>query len=109
MPAPSNDPLRRVQAVERLLVTRTPHGSGLLVDPDRCPVLFEGFERGYKFRRMQTGGLSPTPEKNEFSHIHDALQYAAMGHQNHFAARRLQSLSGERRFPRPEITAAAWT
>lgn len=50
---------------------------------DRCRVLREGYNRGYVTVRVQfsTGGgrWSDEPLKNDFSHVHDANQYLALG------------------------------
>ena len=47
----------------------------------RCRQLIKGFEGGYQYRRMQVSGerFTDKPEKNMFSHIHDALQYLMLG------------------------------
>ena len=47
---------------------------GYLVDPS-CEVLVKGFNGGYFFAFDPKGRLKPKPEKNIFSHIHDANQY----------------------------------
>jgi hypothetical protein len=52
----------------------------LELSPD-CKVLRKGFNGGYRYRRIQNVGdekYHNIPEKNRFSHIHDALQYAAL-------------------------------
>jgi hypothetical protein len=51
---------------------------GFAVSP-RCKMLRKGFQGAYKLRRMQVSGerYANEPEKNEASHIHDALQYSA--------------------------------
>jgi hypothetical protein len=45
----------------------------MLVDPS-CEFLLKGFNGGYMYA-FQNGTLKSKPEKNIFSHIHDALQY----------------------------------
>ena len=54
--------------------------AGFLIDP-RCKELIKGFEGGYAYRRIQVSGerYDDRPEKNHFSHIHDALQYLMLG------------------------------
>ena len=54
--------------------------SGLLIDR-RCPQIIKGFQGGYCYRRMQVSGerYEDKPEKNMYSHIHDALQYLMLG------------------------------
>lgn len=51
-----------------------------LLDPC-CTVLRKGFNGGYKYRRIQVSGedrYTDEPNKNKYSHPHDALQYAAL-------------------------------
>lgn len=49
----------------------------ILIDP-RCVRLKAGFEGGYSYPEIgATGIYRPEPAKNEYSHVHDALQYAA--------------------------------
>ena len=45
-----------------------------LVDPD-CEVLIGGFDGGYHYAYARAGVLRDRPEKNRFSHVHDACQY----------------------------------
>ena len=47
----------------------------------RCQQLIKGFEGGYQYKRMEVSGerYSDKPDKNMFSHIHDALQYMMLG------------------------------
>lgn len=74
-PARTNDWIPRRDAVASFLMRR----KGLLLSP-HCKLLREGFNRGYRYGRIQTtGNFRPRPEKNEFSHPHDALQYLALG------------------------------
>jgi len=81
-PAPTNELIARAEAVRRNLV-RTIDGTapGLLISPT-CRVLRKGFNSGYRFRRVQVAGAEryeEKPEKNEWSHVHDALQYQLLG------------------------------
>ncbi len=69
----------RLQAVEELL---NKHTGGLYISPT-CTNLIDGFKFGYKFKALNTRGsvgksYSPVPDKNEYSHFHDALQYAVL-------------------------------
>lgn len=47
----------------------------------RCTMLRKGFRGRYQYKRVKIAGASEryhdAPEKNEYSHIHDALQYVA--------------------------------
>lgn len=74
-PARTNDWIPRRDAVAGFLMRR----QGFKLSP-RCKVLREGFNRGYRYGVIQTtGGYRNRPEKNKFSHPHDALQYLALG------------------------------
>lgn len=72
---PSNKPEYRIQAVERLLSQQI-DGTGMyLIDPS-CRMLIKGFQHGYRYKKKRDGQVEAKPDKNEFSHIHDANQYA---------------------------------
>ena len=63
--------------IERL-VDRKP---GLTIDPS-CKTLVSGFEGGYHYKRLQVVGTERydvSPNKNRFSHVHDAMQYMMLG------------------------------
>ena len=81
LPAPSNDPVLRVEAVNAVLSRMVDGEPGFLIDKPKCPVLVTGFLGGYHYRRLQVSGerFEDRPNKNKFSHIHDALQYAILG------------------------------
>jgi hypothetical protein len=73
-PARTNDFLLRRDAVDYFL-KRT---GGFLIDPS-CTTLREGFSGGYRYaKQTERAQRDPRPEKNHFSHVHDALQYAAL-------------------------------
>ena len=80
-PAPSNDVALRIEAVAGPLGRLIDGKPGFLVDPT-CLNLIKGFTGGYCYRRLQVSGaerFEDRPDKNRFSHIHDALQYALSG------------------------------
>lgn len=75
----TNTPKLRIQMVEHMLNLEV---GGLYIS-STCSLLIRGFASEYKFRRLRASGSSgaaytPQPEKNEYSHIHDALQYASL-------------------------------
>lgn len=78
-PAATNDFLPRRQAVINLLMRMVGSEPGLIIDPS-CRMLIDGFDGGYHYARKQVSGeeFKEAPEKNEYSHCHDALQYACM-------------------------------
>jgi hypothetical protein len=72
---PSNKPEYRIAAVERLLSQQVDGNAMYLIDP-RCTMLLKGFRHGYRYKKKRNGELEDKPDKNEYSHIHDANQYA---------------------------------
>ena len=72
---PSNKPDYRIQAVERLLATQVDGEAMYLIDPC-CDKLVKGFIYGYRYKKKRDGQLENSPDKNSFSHVHDANQYA---------------------------------
>lgn len=72
---PTNDPERRIQAVERLLVQQLDGKAMYLIDPS-CETLIRGFRYGYRYKIKRNGEIEDRPDKNSFSHVHDANQYA---------------------------------
>lgn len=68
----------RLESVRKPLRTLVNGHPRLLVDP-KCKMLRKGFQGRYKYRRLQVSAdrYSEDPDKNDWSHIHDALQYVA--------------------------------
>jgi len=76
-PAPSNAFSIRREAVAWFMTKMTDGEPGFLLSPT-CKVLRKGFISGYHYRKMRLSGsdrFAETPDKNEYSHPHDALQY----------------------------------
>jgi len=79
--APTNDPSLRIEAVSNPLNRMVDGQPGFMID-QRCVNLIKGFRGGYQYRRLQVSGgnrYEDKPDKNKYSHIHDALQYALCG------------------------------
>jgi|DEB0MinimDraft_6_1074348.scaffolds.fasta_scaffold09358_2 hypothetical protein len=75
-PANSNDPVLRIDAVHGPLQRLVDGNPGLLIDPS-CVTIIVGFEGGYQYKRIRVTGerYEDSPNKNQYSHPHDALQY----------------------------------
>jgi len=74
--ARTNKFIARKEAVEGFMLKR----DGFKVSP-RCSMLIEGFQKQYKYRTVKKPdgeGYTTEPEKNIWSHVHDACQYAAL-------------------------------
>ena len=76
--APTNKFKARLDSVISFLQRR----GGLLIDK-RCEKIIDGFRGGYHYRPLKISGVGQTfssePVKNEFSHLHDAVQYLCNG------------------------------
>ena len=72
--ATTNDPERRIGAVEGLLVRQIDGKAGLLIDPS-CTHLINALEWGYRYKKGSAGTVTTTPDKNHFSHLADSFQY----------------------------------
>lgn len=86
-PAPNTNGNRvaiRVDCVSELL-RRNYRGRAAVQISSRCKMLRKGFNGYYCYRRLRVGGVegderyTEEPDKNEFSHVHDAFQYLCMG------------------------------
>jgi hypothetical protein len=77
--SPTQDPTKRIESVKKPLNTMVDGQPGLLVHP-RCKFIRKGFQGGYQYRRMHTSAekYADKPDKNMYSHRHDALQYVAV-------------------------------
>jgi hypothetical protein len=71
----------RLEVVRSALNRLIDGNPGLLVSP-ACPTLRKGFAGGYQYRLIKSSNgaqTHETPNKNTFSHPHDALQYLLLG------------------------------
>jgi len=70
--------LIRIESVRKPLSTLIDGEPGILIDP-KCKILRRGFLGGYNYKRMQVSAerYQEKPDKNLYSHPHDALQYDA--------------------------------
>ncbi len=108
-PAPTNDIDPRLRAVEAFLLGSRNAGPAVLIDGTRCPNLVLALGGGYRYAKMKSGQLKPMPDKNKFSHISDAFQYAATaihgGMSGMFSAQLFRPQAPKRQ----KFTANAWT
>lgn len=108
-PAPTNDIDKRINAVESWLLGQRDGGPAMLIDGPRCPTLVRALNGGYRFGKTRQGIRKALPDKNEYSHIIDALQYACVathGGMTDMIASRL--INPRRRVPK-NVGSAAWT
>jgi hypothetical protein len=81
MPAPTNEVGARIEAVRApLRLMLEADKPAILIDPEGCPLLIEGFEAEYKFRKKPDHTYEAEPLKNDYANLHDALQYLILTH-----------------------------
>lgn len=82
MPAPSNDPRDRVNAIQQPC-TRLIDGKPGLIIHRRCKMLIKGLQGGWQYKRIATGGSDDryrsVPEKNKYATLCEALGYLLLG------------------------------
>lgn len=64
----TNDPERRIQAVEGLLTRAIDGGPGLLIDGGACPHIIDALTWGHRYKSTRSGGTLTQVEKNHHSH-----------------------------------------
>ena len=80
MPAITNEFLARREAVAAYLTKLIDGEPGLVVSPS-ARLIRKGFNGGYHYKRVQVTGderYRDVPDKNDYSHPHDALQYMSL-------------------------------
>lgn len=109
-PCFTNDVDTRLRAVEGYLLQQRDGGAAILFDRERCPKLISGLNGMYRYSKTSLDVSKPKPDKNPWSHVCDALQYAVLatsGATYAAIARRLYPRG--RGQQRPRMSAAAWT
>lgn len=104
--APTNDPVKRISAVEKLMSKQSGGAALFLVDP-RCKHLIQGLYGGYKYKRKKDGDYETSPLKDEYSHDNDALHYLALGIDSGGAALAFEDRSARREVKK--VAAYGWT
>lgn len=104
-PAPTNDPIRRREAVAESLTTLGMTGQPSLIISIKCKVLRKGMGGGYAYARVQVSGderFRDEPIKNKYSHVCEALQYQMVGEGMDHAALN-DSVNSDEEVPRPKV------
>lgn len=110
-PARTNNLTARFNAVDTLLMRLIEGKPAFQLDP-RCTLLRKGFLGEYKFRRLKLTNddrYIDTPDKNEYSHPHDSLQYAALLAEQGMEQVRNAFAGGYSSTYTPEPSMSAWT
>ena len=110
MPALTNDLDTRLSSVESYLLQQRDGGGAILFDRSRCPKLIQAMNGMYRYSKTSLEVSRPTPDKNGWSHVSDALQYGVMAcggtRTAHSIARKLYPKTRHSDVP---ITAKGWT
>jgi hypothetical protein len=77
IPAKSNSVVARLSAVDSLLTRISDGKPAMLIDPG-CKNLINALRGGYRYKIKTTGDVDDKPEKNKYSHVADAFQYACL-------------------------------
>jgi len=77
IPAKTNSIVARISAVDKLLTRSVDGKPALLIDPS-CRELINALRGGYRYKIKSNGETDEKPEKNSYSHIADAFQYACL-------------------------------
>jgi len=107
MGAGSNDLDTRFQSVEYWLLQQRMGMGALLIDREKCPKLVEGMAGMYRYARTSLDVSKPQPDKNPWSHVCEALQYASMANQGGTALAIARKLAGRR--PKAPMGSKGWT
>lgn len=76
-PARTNTISARIAAVEELLGGQVDTGPRHLIDPS-CKKIITALRGGYRYKMKTSGETEDKPDKNYYSHIADAHQYACL-------------------------------
>lgn len=79
--ASTNDVDVRISSMRFFLNIMIDGRPGFQLDRSKCPTFRKGFVSGYHFKRVNIANeerFQDKPNKNKYSHIHDAGQYGAM-------------------------------
>lgn len=108
-PAPTNDLDPRIRAIEAFLLAQQGGKAIFMVDRSRCPRIVQGLRGGYRFSNLKSGESKPKPDKNEYSHVMDALQYAALAAHGGMVQGAIMNRLRRPVAQRPAFSARAWT
>jgi len=108
-PAPTNDIDPRIRAVDSFLLGQRGGGPAIIFDRRFCPTLIKAMSGGYRYAKTKAGQRKPKPDKNEYSHPSDALQYLALAAHGGMVTMITNRLRAPMRSRRPTPSANGWT
>lgn len=108
-PAPTNDIDPRIRAVEAFLQGQRDGGPAMLINRSRCPTIVRALGGGYRYGKTKAGIRKPAPEKNQYSHPIDALQYACLAAHGGMTTYITQKMQHAPRRRQVRVSPGAWT
>ena len=102
----TNDPERRIEAVERVLARHVDGKPAFVVNP-HCTNTIKAFRYGYRYKVNRSGVQDNRPEKNNHSHIMDGTQYGVLVAETGASGSLL--VPKRREITAPRVSALAWT
>jgi len=73
----TNKPELRIQSVERFLTRQIDGKAAFLINPE-CVHLIRAMSYGYRYKIRKNNTMEESPDKNQHSHVADALQYLCL-------------------------------
>ena len=110
-PAKTNNIQARIGAVNIFLTRMIEQKPIFQINP-HCTRLIGALTGKYCFRRVRLSGerYTDVPDKNDYSHIADALQYACLEHETgFFGASNISKVMSAAEYSTPDIPVSAWT
>jgi hypothetical protein len=77
IPAKTNSIVARINAVDKMLTSMVDGKPRCLIDPSARHII-NALRGGYRYKVNSKGLTDDKPEKNEYSHVADAHQYACL-------------------------------
>lgn len=94
IPAKTNSPVARINAVDTWL-TRMSDGKPAFLIDSRCDATIQALRGGYRYKIKTNGEMVDSPDKNRHSHIADALQYLCLHADNNATGAQIQTRARE--------------
>jgi hypothetical protein len=106
--APTNLIPPRIAEVEGYLLQQRQGGPAMLFSKRGCPRLIAAMSGGYRFTYTNLNVSRTLPDKDEHSHLADALQYGVLGFSK-TAALQIARMMSRKTPQRPRVSAMGWT
>ena len=110
VPALTNEIETRISSVDNYLLQQRDGIGAILFDRGRCPKLIQAMNGMYRYSKTSLEVSKPVPDKNAWSHVSDALQYAVLACGGTRTAQAIaRKINPRRNGARTPVTARGWT